>query len=224
MKTIALLPFKVNSERVPNKNFKSIGGKYLYKWMLEKLIMCHFIDEVIINTDADNLIDHDNIFSNDKVNIRKRRKEICGDHTSMNLVIEDDVKNSLGDIYIMTHTTNPLLSTDTINRAFELFLNKSTKLHECDSLFSVNRIQTRFYKKSGIPINHNPKDLARTQDLEAYYEENSNLYIFTKDSFNSSSSRIGINPYLFETPRIESFEIDDKEDWFIVEKLLQNYG
>lgn len=222
MKIIALLPFKVNSERVPNKNFRPIAGKPLYKWILEKLISSKFINEVIINSDADNLINHDNIFLNEKVTIRKRKKDICGDLTSMNLVIEDDVNNSNGDIYIMTHTTNPLLSIATIEKALSIFLEKSVKSNEYDSLFSINKIQTRFYRKSGVPINHNPDDLARTQDLEPYYEENSNLYIFTKHSFNTSSSRIGLNPYLYETPRIESFEIDDYADWRIVEKFLQD--
>ena len=87
MKIIALLPFKVNSERVPNKNFRPIAGKPLYKWILEKLISSKFINEVIINSDADNLINHDNIFLNEKVTVSKRKRDICGDLTSMNLVI-----------------------------------------------------------------------------------------------------------------------------------------
>ena len=74
-------------------------------------------------------------------------------------------------------------------------------------------------KKNGKPINHNPKKLIPTQDLEKIYEENSNLYIFSKESFLSSSSRIGKNPILFETPKNESIDIDTNEEWEIAESM-----
>ena len=83
----------------------------------------------------------------------------------------------------------------------------------------MNPIQTRFYTKSGKPINHNPKELIPTQDLEVMYEENSNLYIFSKESFLSTNSRIGKTPILFEMPITESCDIDTKEDWEIAESI-----
>ena len=112
----------------------------------------------------------------------------------------------------MTHTTNPLLSVSTIRSAikeFEEYHNKD----EADSLFTVNKIQTRFYKENGHPINHDPQNLIPTQNLEPWYEENSNLYIFTSDSFQTTNARIGRNPKLFITPLRESVDIDTPEDW-----------
>lgn len=216
MKIVALLPMKANSERVPGKNFKIFNGKPLFRWVLDTLLSVKIIDKIIINTDARHiLIDH-GLIENDKIIIRDRKIDLQGDLVSMNKVIADDVNNVDADIYLMTHTTNPFLSESTINEAINLFINEK-KINNYDSLFSVNKFQTRFYMKDGSPINHDPNNLIRTQDLEPWYEENSNLYIFTKKGFTSTSARIGTNPILFESPRFESIEIDNAEDWTFAE-------
>jgi CMP-N-acetylneuraminic acid synthetase len=86
-----------------------------------------------------------------------------------------------------------------------------------DSLFTVNEYQTRFYRKDGSAVNHDPDVLLPTQELEPWYEENSNLYIFTKDSFRKTNARIGAAPILFPTPTLESADIDNATQWRIAE-------
>ena len=88
-------------------------------------------------------------------------------------------------------------------------------------MFSVNRFQSRFYGPDGRPFNHDPANLRRTQDLEPWFEENSNLYLFTADSFKATRARIGRHPLMFETPRIESLDIDDQEGWDIAETIAR---
>ena len=78
-------------------------------------------------------------------------------------------------------------------------------------------MQTRFYREDGSPVNHDPDNLIRTQDLEPWFEENSNLYIFSAESFAATGARIGKRPILFETPRLDSLEIDTQEDWDLAE-------
>src|SRR5205807_10367400 len=117
--------------------------------------------------------------------IRDRKPEICGDLVSMNRVIADDIANVPADVYLMTHATNPLISRDTIRHAMDVF-EKARVSRQADSLFTVNRIQTRFYRADGTAVNHDPHNLVRTQDLEAWFEENSNLYLFTRDSFGAT--------------------------------------
>jgi CMP-N-acetylneuraminic acid synthetase len=138
---------------------------------------------------------------------------------SMNSVLADDIKHVPADIYLMTHTTNPLLTKATIEAAIDAY-EKSNG--EVDSLFTVNRHQARFYRQDGEPINHDLNNLVRTQDLEPWYEENSNLYIFTRNSFEKSNSRIGRKPMMFETPYMESFDIDTPEDWSLCEILSKH--
>jgi CMP-N-acetylneuraminic acid synthetase len=62
-------------------------------------------------------------------------------------------------------------------------------------------------------VNHDPDNLIRTQDLEPWFEENSNLYIFNRDSFAKTKARIGKQPMMFEGPAFESIDIDTPQDW-----------
>ena len=216
---VALVPMKSQSERVPGKNFRNLHGKPLFWWILETLLSMVEIELVVINTDAREQLRHHGLTDCDRILVRDRLPVICGDNVSMNSVLADDVQNISAQTYLMTHTTNPLLSALTIRRALDQYLQGLAE--RCnDSLFTVNRFQTRFYRNDGSPINHDPKQLLRTQDLETWFEENSNLYIFNRESFRTTQARIGVHPILFETPKGESFDIDGPEEWEIVESLV----
>lgn len=214
-KIVALLPMKANSERVRGKNFRSFAGRPLFRWILDTLLSVPSFSKVVINTDARQILKENGLEDTDRVLIRDRKPELCGDFVSMNKVLADDVANVPADAYLMTHTTNPLLSADTVTAALDAYHNAVEE--GCDSLFSVNAFQTRFYRADGSAVNHDPNNLIRTQDLEIWYEENSNLYIFNKDSFAATGARIGLKPYLFETPRMESADIDDQIGWTMAE-------
>lgn len=136
----------------------------------------------------------------------------------MNLVLADDVAAVDADCYVMTHTTNPLLKSETIVRAIGEYQG-ARRDGRADSLFAVSKVQTRFYAADGRPINHDPDNLIRTQDLEPWFEENSNLYIFDRPSFESTAARIGKRPLLFETPPLEAIDIDDQAQWNMAEAL-----
>lgn len=215
---VALLPMKAHSERVKNKNFRLFNGKPLFRWTLDSLLSVKQISKVIINTDARQILAENGLTQTERIIIRDRKPEICGDFVSMNLIIKDDIENVPGDIYLMTHTTNPLLSAGTIKQALKAF-NRESSANNIDSLFTVNRFQSRFYDKNGMPVNHNPDKLIRTQDLDPMYEENSNLYIFTKNSYDAANARIGKKPLMFETPYLESIDIDDQKSWDLAEAV-----
>ena len=166
---------------------------------------------MIINTDARAILRSHGLDDSHRVIIRDRPEEIQSDHVSMNTIIADDLSNVASETYLMTHTTNPLLSQKTISAAVEAY--RAGLADKKDSLFSVNRVQTRFYQEDGTPVNHDPDKLLPTQELEPWYEENSNLYLFSKDSFKASNARIGNSPVLFETPPLESADIDDPTGW-----------
>ena len=220
LKIVALLPMKANSERVKGKNFKSFNGNPLFRWVLESLLILPEISQIVINTDARAELAKHNLVDSDRILIRDRKPEICGDFVSMNKVLADDVANVSADVYLMTHTTNPLLNSATIGKALKAFLAASSK-GTIDSLFTVNRLQTRFYRQDASAINHDPENLVRTQDLEPWFEENSNLYIFTANSFASTQARIGKSSMMFETPKLESIDIDDQTDWQLAESVAQ---
>ncbi len=218
-KIIALMPLKANSSRVPGKNFKELEGKPLFRWMLDKLLASSHIDQVVINTDAQTELEQAGLPDNNKLFIRNRKQELCGDEVSMNLVLADDIANTDADMYLMTHTTNPFISLSTINTAIEELTNHKT----ADSLFTVNRMQTRFYDQQCQAINHDPDNLIPTQDLEPWFEENSCMYLFSKESFEKTAARIGESPMMFETNKLESVDIDEPQDWQLAEALAPHF-
>jgi len=213
----ALLPMKLNSERVPNKNFKLIEGKPLFAWMLTTLCDLDFVDRVIINTDA-SLDLFGKYLENSKIVVRERRQDLCGDLVSMNKIIEDDVLSDDNDIYLMTHTTNPLISKTTFTKAVKAFTERDTS--DQDSLFSATKFQGRFYYEGNVAINHDPNELLRTQDLPSVYLENSCIYIFGRENFLQTKTRIGKKPIIFETPQLESIDIDTENEWLLASLLL----
>ncbi len=220
-KVIALLPMKGNSERVKNKNLKNFAGKPLYHRVMDTLISSKYIEKVVVNTDSDYI--KQDILKNypETTIILDRPQAIIGDLVSMNKIIEHDISNVQADFYVQTHSTNPLLTIDSLDHAIETMFKLSEE-GSYDSLYSVTKWQTRLYNKDGAPFNHNPKELLRTQDLEPLFEENSNLYIFTKESFkNSENKRIGLHPKMYELDKIEAIDIDKPQDFVIAEALYK---
>lgn len=221
MSIVALLPMKANSERVRGKNFRPIAGKPLYRWVLDALLAEPRVGRVVINTDARAELAAAGLGgdTDPRVVLRDRPSELRGDMVSMNLVLADDVRAVPADTYLMTHTTNPLLSTRTIGAMIDRY-EEARDAGEADSLFTVTRHQTRFYGLGGEPLNHDPENLLRTQDLPPYLEENSVAYLFGPEGFARTGARIGTRPVMYETPALESVDIDEPSDWYLAESLL----
>ncbi len=215
----ALVPIKEHSERVPGKNFRDFCGEPLFHHILKTLDRVYTVDQIVIDTDSSRIASEAPFLSR-KIRIIKRPPELCGDFVSTNKIFDYDLSQTEADIYIQTHVTNPTLKAETISRALIQFTSIE---QEYDSLFSVNCYHSRFYTHEGKAINHNPDELIRTQDLNPVYEENSTLYIFTKESFQKRKQRIGVRPFLYITPLIESIDIDD-EFRFRIAELLSLYA
>ena len=218
IKVVALLPMKGTSERVPNKNLKIFNGKPLYHVVMNILLNSKHIDLVVVNTDSE-LVKSDIIKNfEEKVILIDRNEDIRGNYISMNKVLEQDIEKVNADLYIQTHSTNPLLLTETIDKAIDkmLLIKEDSGLY--DYIFYVTKTQKRFYNEDATPMNHDTKMLV-TQHLTPIFEENSCFYIFTKQSFLNNQSRIGMKPLMFEIDKIESTDIDEKEDFIIAESL-----
>ena len=214
-KVTAIVPIKEHSERLRGKNFRGFCGKPLYHHVLQTLENTYAVDEVVVDTDSPVVkTEAPQLFL--KVKIIDRPEELRGDHVSTNKIFKYDLSVTESDIYLQTHVTNPLLKAKTIAEGLKMFSKNEEK---CDSLFSVNRLQSRFYSSCAEPINHDPDNLVRTQDLSPIYEENSLLYVFTKRSFSKFQRRIGEKPIMFETPKVESIDIDDEFSFHLAEML-----
>ena len=212
---VALVPMRHHSERVPGKNYWLLAGKPLYGYIIETLLACPEINQIVVNTDSP-VIEAGISDQFPSVRLIQRPAHLCGDMVPMNEILLYDIEQVPADFYLQTHSTNPLLRAETISRAIQTFLAD----REGTSLFSVTRVQTRLWSEDGNPINHNPKELLRTQDLPPVYEENSCIYLFYRRTLLESMNRLGERPRFFEIDPSEAWDIDDELDMAIVESLL----
>jgi len=218
MTTIAaLVPMRHHSQRVPGKNFRQLAGRPLYEHILRKLESVPEIVSIAVDTDSPVVMEglREDFPS---VQIIVRPQNLRSDDTPMNEVLEHDTARVEADLYLQTHTTNPLLQPETISRAIRTFLEARSSY---DSLFSVTRLQTRLYDPNGKALNHNPGELIQTQDLPPVYEENSCLYVFGREQLLRRRHRIGERPLMFEIAAEEAWDIDTELDFEICEFLLR---
>jgi CMP-N-acetylneuraminic acid synthetase len=215
MKIVALVPMRHDSQRIPGKNYRLLAGKPLYYHIIETLLICPEIAEVVVDTDSSTIMEGLARYF-PQVRVFERPQQLRPGEISMNEVLLYDTSQVDADFYLQTHSTNPLLRAETISGAIHFMQDRYP---EYDSLFSVTRVQTRLWDAAGLPINHDPDLLLRTQDLPPVYEENSCLYIFTREALVTRRNRIGVHPYLFEINAIEAWDIDEEEDFKIVDLL-----
>jgi len=212
---VAIVPMRHDSERVRGKNYRLLGDRPLFHHIVSALLSCPAISETVIDTDSPTIMD-DARQAFAGVRLIERPEALRGGMVPMNEVLLNDVAQVDADFYLQTHSTNPLVRSETISAAIARFLGS---LPEYDSLFSVTRLQTRLWTADGRALNHDPGVLLRTQDLPPVYEENSCLYLFSRASLERHGNRIGERPLLYELQRDEAWDIDEEVDWTIVEAL-----
>lgn len=212
---VALVPMRHESKRVPGKNYRPFAGRPLYHHIVSSLLRCDLVKELVIDTDSP-VIAEDAVQHFPQIRLLERPEDLRADTVPMNDVLLHDAGQVEADYYLQTHSTNPLLRSETITRAIESFLSNR---HTYDTLFSVTRVQARLWDNEGRAINHDPTVLLRTQDLPPVYEENSCLYIFTRRTLERRGNRIGERPLLFEIDRAEAWDIDEELDFRVAEFL-----
>jgi len=217
MKIVALVPMRHESERVPGKNFRPLAGKPLYEHIISVLSACPEICEIYVDTDSLTIIE-DLQKGFPEVRIIERPEHLRAGEIPMNEVLLYDTAQIKADFYLQTHSTNPLLLSETVSRAIQTLFENYPKY---DSLFSVTRLNTRLWDELGRAINHNPSILLRTQDLPPVFEENSCIYIFTQKILESKRNRQGERPMMFEIEAAEAWDIDVELDFLIAEFLMQ---
>jgi CMP-N-acetylneuraminic acid synthetase len=214
-KIVALVPMRHHSQRVPGKNYRMLAGRPLYQHIIETLLTVQEISSILVDTDSP-VISAGLHKDFPRVLVIDRPQNLCADTISMNEILLHDTAQVEADFYLQTHSTNPLLRADTISKAISHFL---ADYPAYDSLFSVTRLQTRLYDQNGLPLNHDPEKLIQTQDLPPVYEENSCIYIFTRENLLHRQNRLGLHPKLFEMDPQEAWDIDEELDFSIAAHL-----
>lgn len=213
----ALAPMRHSSERVPGKNYRLLAGKPLYAHIIDTLLAVPEVSRVVVDTDSPVIIaglqrDYP------QVTILERPEHLRDGGIPMNEILLHDTAQVQADLYLQTHSTNPLLKAETISAGIRTLREAYPSY---DSLFGVTRLQARLWDELARPVNHNPAILLRTQDLPPIYMENSCMYLFTRRTLEQRRNRLGERPYMFEIDPAEAWDIDEESTFRVVEILMR---
>ena len=216
---IFFIIIKKKSQRIKNKNFIRLGSKELWKHLVLELKG----EKVFIDTDSNKIIkDCKKYFPWVNVYPRKREHiefEKKNTKSPALLMIENFLEkyvNNNNEIIVTTHVTSPFIKLKTIQKA-------AKKLFKYDSVAAVTRYYNFAWLKDKkdrfVPLNFNPKEVCKTQNLNPIVMSNGAFFIFRKKTFIKYKNRIGKNPFYYELDFPESIEIDNKEDLYLARKI-----
>jgi len=216
-RTVAIVPMRHNSERVPGKNYRPLAGIPLYHYVIGMLSAVPEVDLIVIDTDSDFIID-DCAVNFPHVQVLLRPEHLRDGAIAMNDVLLNTLDQVDATTVLQTHSTNPFLKADTVSAALNLFARPD---REFDSIFSVTRLQARLWDADTRPVNHDPSVLLRTQDLAPLFIENSCFFLFTPGLLRDRGTRIGERPYMFEIAALEAVDIDIEEDFSLAAAIAE---
>jgi CMP-N-acetylneuraminic acid synthetase len=212
-KTICFLPAKGSSSRILNKNTQKIDGIPMFLYTLEKLMRCSFIDEVVLDTDSDSIIE---MSRDTNCKIFKRDESLANNEADGNAIFMNEVNNHLhGDIFIQILCTSPFIKTDTIKKGIDFLCSNSSYCMDYPAFYHDSCVLTKTskaYTWSNNKPNYNIDKIPNSVDLPKTTIETMGLYIITKEAALKTKRRIGESPYLIEAEPIEAIDIDWPED------------
>lgn len=213
METAAFIPIKEHSSRIPNKNFRDFNGKPLYEHFFTKLHPTNPFDSVYVNTDSEEVKSKAKDYG---FNVIDRPDYLSEDDANGNDLLLYDADQVEVDIYFQLFVTAPLLTQKTIHRAYEKIQSEDN-----DSVFTVST-HNSFFWNDDSPINYDPTELPRTQDLGTLFEETTGLYAIERDSLLDRECRIGYDPEYVKVGDIEAIDIDEMSDLQLARLVSRN--
>lgn len=210
MKTVAIMPIKLNNERLPGKNTKLLGNSPLLNYSLSTLVRVKDIDNIFVYCSNDSICQ----YLPDRVSFIKRPEALDLPTSNFNQIFNSFIDIIDADLYVYAHATAPYITYNSIMECVN-----AVKSGKFDSAFTAVKIQDYLWQ-NGNPLNFDATNLPRSQDLTPIYRETSGVYVFTKQAYLNTHRRIGNKPYIKEVNFRESIDINNPEDFKIAELFL----
>lgn len=207
---VAVMPIKINNERLPGKNTKKLGDKPLIHYELETLSEIDEIKKIYVYC-SDSAI---NEFLLPSVQFLRRPKFLDQPTSNFTQIFESFINTIDAEIYVYAHATAPFVKIETVKDCIDAVLNRGY-----DSAFCASKIQDYLWSNNK-PLNFDAENLPRSQDLEPIYRETSGVYVLKKEVFQKYHRRIGINPYIKNVSIKEAVDINNPEDFELAKIML----
>ena len=213
MKVVALLPIKMNNQRIPGKNIKKFDdGTPLMELIQKTLLETDCLDEIYVYCSNPSVKEY--ILPG--IKYLQRPDYLDGDGANSNDIIREFIKVVPADVYVETHATGPFTKSKSIEKCVQAVLSG-----EYDSAFLAKKMQ-EFMWQNGKPMNFDAQNFPRTQDLVPIYSEAPGAYVFSKATFEKCNRRVGEKPYIYEISEVESRDIDYPEDFEIANAIYMS--
>ena len=221
MKTIAFIPVRGGSKSIPLKNIKPLCGKPLVCWNIDALEACPQVNEVIVATDSDEIWKTVESRNYKKTQLYRRSAENASDTASTESVMLEYIKYANlpeSDIFMLVQATSPLTESIHFSEALQTFATG-----EYDSMLTCVRNYRFFWNEDGSSMNYDYMNRPRRQNFSGMLMENGAFYINTVGKVLSNGNRLGGRIGIYEMPEYTATEIDEPDDWMILEKLMRKY-
>jgi len=221
MTKIAFIPVRGGSKSIPLKNIKPLFGKPLVYWTAKAASDSSCLDKVIIATDSREIEETVRNFNLPKVEIYKRRPENAQDTSSTESVMLEYIEAAAlneEDRLFLIQATSPLLKSKNIEGLYKKYLDE-----KADSAMTGVLTKHFFWTTDGIPINYDYRNRPRRQDYEGIIQENGACYINSVKNILRDKNRMSGKIAIYEMPEYTAFEIDEPDDFLIIEKLMERH-
>jgi N-acylneuraminate cytidylyltransferase len=221
VKVVAFVPVRGGSQSIPLKNIKPFCGKPLVYWNISALEAVAEVDEIVIATDSEAIINEVLRFGFKKVVIYRRLPENATNTASTESVMLEYIERTQADpanIFMLVQATSPLTQAQHFSEALKLYGEG-----QFDSLLTCVRNKRFFWNEDGSPRNYDHSKRPRRQDFEGALMENGAFYISTVDRILTMKNRLSGKIGIYEMPEYSAIEIDEEDDWALAEKLMYKY-
>lgn len=216
MKTVGFIPSRLNSDRVPFKNIRPLGGMPLVNYAVRTLNKVKGVDEVVLFASEPSICQH--LKQGLQCRFVKRPEFLDTSTTTIQDLIREFLAVYPADIVVLLHISSPFLRPETIEECLE-----AVQSGRHDSAFTAVEVK-KFCWFRERPLNYSLEGLTpRTQDLDPVLVEQSSLYVFTTQLFRETSQRVSLRSYIKRIDHFEGHDIDTEED-FRVAELIVNTG
>lgn len=221
METIAFIPVRGGSKSIPLKNIKLFCGKPLVCWNIEALENCPLIDKIIVATDSDKIEEVVLKQSYNKTKIYRRSAENACDTASTESVMLEYINYGhlpQDNIFILVQATSPLTETQHFTEALHIY-----QKGQYDSMLTCVRNYRFFWNENGTSKNYDYMNRPRRQNFKGELMENGAFYINTVENILKSGNRLSGKIGIYEMPEYTATEIDEPDDWIILENLMRKH-
>ena len=216
MSWVAYMPLRGGSKSIPRKNTRLLAGRPLFSWALGAALECGCFDEFWVGTDSDLIEENVRQIFEDRVRIFRRSPHTCTDEASTESAQLEFAQAVPFSVLCTIQATSPLTTPDDFRRARRMFEEAGA-----DSLLTATRVKRFFWCDDATPLNYDPCNRPRRQDSRGTLMENGAFYITRRQLLEQAQCRLGGRISIYEMSGESATEIDEPDDWTVVERLLR---